>query len=95
MQHLKTFRACIRGIDQRGATQAIGRVTIERAAGTTLPALLELAASNAVTYVTTTKAAIPAADSIDLPALVVAAGTQGNPEIGAQLTTIEPIPAFN
>lgn len=84
--------AAIWGVNQRAATKALGVVLVEGVPGTVLPSGLQLSASNAVTYLTTSAATIPGGGTVAVAVIAVAAGTSGNLEEGVQLTVLTPFP---
>ncbi|ARQ59178.1 Baseplate J family protein [Rhizobium sophoriradicis] len=87
--------AGIWGVEQRGATKAVGSILIEGVAGTPLPSLLQFSASNAVIYQTTAATAIGAGGTVTVAAAAVAAGTAGNLESGVQVTVVTPFPEIS
>ncbi|WP_160009754.1 baseplate J/gp47 family protein [Rhizobium sp. 18055] len=87
--------AAIWGVEQRAATKALGTVHVEGVAGTALPEGLQLSASNAVAYVTSTASVIAAGGTVDIAAVAVSAGTSGNLEEGVQLTVVTPFPEIS
>jgi uncharacterized phage protein gp47/JayE len=87
--------ASIWGVQQRAATKALGTVLIQGVAGTALPSGLQLSASNAVAYVTTSAATIAAGGTVTVAAVASTAGTSGNLEEGVQLTVVTPFPEIS
>ncbi|TAY75333.1 baseplate J/gp47 family protein [Rhizobium ruizarguesonis] len=87
--------AGIWGVEQRGATKAVGSILVEGLAGTPLPSGLQFSASNAVIYETTAVAAIGVGGTVIVPAAALTAGTSGNLESGVQLTVVTPFPEIS
>ncbi|ANM05220.1 Mu-like prophage baseplate assembly J-like protein [Rhizobium phaseoli] len=87
--------AAIWGVEQRGATNAVGSILIEGVAGAPLPSGLQFSASNAVIYQTTAVAAIGAGGTVTVAAAAVAAGTAGNLESGVRVTVVTPFPEIS
>ncbi|WP_026379355.1 baseplate J/gp47 family protein [Afifella pfennigii] len=86
--------AGIWGITPRGATAAIGTVTIEGAAGTALPAGIEFAGSDGTVYVSTEAGEIAPNGETSVAVAAVETGTSGNLEAGIRLATVLPFPAI-
>jgi uncharacterized phage protein gp47/JayE len=84
--------ASIWGVEQRGATKAVGSILIQGVAGTPLPSGLQFSASNAVIYETTETATIAVGGTVAVAATAVAAGIDGNLESGVQVTVVTPFP---
>ncbi len=87
--------ASIWNVAQRAQVQALGRVLIEGVAGTPLPLGLNLSASNAVIYVTTSTATIGVDGTVDVTATAQVGGSAGNLEAAIQLTTVTPFPEIS
>lgn len=87
--------ASIWGVEQRGATKAVGSILIEGVAGTPLPSDLQFSASNAIIYETTAAATIGVGGTVTVAAAAVAAGADGNLESGVQLTVVTPFPEIS
>lgn len=87
--------ASIWGVEQRGATKAVGSIVIEGVAGTPLPSLLQFAASNAVIYETTAPAIIAVGGTVSVPAAALVPGIVGNLESGIQVTVVTPFPEIS
>lgn len=87
--------AAIWGIEQRGATSALGSVLIQGVPGTALPAGLELSVSDASRFLTTTTATIGGSGSVTVAAIAAAPGLAGNVEAGIRLVTVTPFPAIS
>ncbi|MDL2401244.1 baseplate J/gp47 family protein [Rhizobium mayense] len=84
--------ASIWGVEQRGPTSSLGRVTIAGTVNYPLPAGLQMATSDAIVVQTTATATIGAGGTVDVPATAITAGSAGNLEAGVQLATVEPNP---
>lgn len=87
--------ASIWGIEQRGATAALGTVLIEGVAGTVLPAGIELSASDATRFATSATATIGVGGTVSVAVVAGVAGTSGNIEAGIRLVTITPFPEIS
>ncbi|WP_200911741.1 baseplate J/gp47 family protein, partial [Mesorhizobium sp. 1M-11] len=86
--------ASIWGVEHRGATTAVGTVTIEGVAGTVVPAGTELASSEAVAFTTDAVATI-GGGTVDVAVTASVAGPTGNLEAGIRLVTVAPFPAIS
>jgi uncharacterized phage protein gp47/JayE len=87
--------ASIWGVEQRGATKAVGSILIEGVAGTPLPSGLQFSASNAVIYETTAIATIAGGGTVTVAAAALAPGVNGNLESGVQVTAVTPFPEIS
>ncbi len=84
--------ASIWGVEHRGATTAVGTVTVEGIAGTVVPAGTEFASSEAVSFTTDAVAAIGIGGSVDVAVTAAMAGPTGNLEAGIRLVVVTPFP---
>lgn len=82
-------------VDQRPATTAIGEVLIEGAAGTSLPALLEITTSSGLIYTTDVAASISSFGTVTVPATASTAGISGNLEAGIRMQTLGAFPEIS
>lgn len=87
--------ASIWGVEHRGATFALGSVTIEGAAGTVIPAGTEFASSEAVSFTTDAVATIDDGGSVEAAVTAGLAGPSGNLEAGIRLLAVAPFPAIS
>lgn len=87
--------ADIWGIVARPATYAVGNLTIEGAAGTQLPADLEIAGSDGTLYRTTATTVISPNGNATVAAKAVVAGPSGNLEASIRLRTVTAFPEIN
>ncbi|MDR6102803.1 putative phage protein gp47/JayE [Agrobacterium larrymoorei] len=76
------------GVPQRGALKAVGSVLVEGAAGTVLPAEIELSSGAGNLYRTTAGGTIAAGGTLVVAASAVEAGVSGNLDTGVRLTTV-------
>ncbi|MDG9793725.1 MULTISPECIES: baseplate J/gp47 family protein [Brucella] len=87
--------ADIWGIVARPATFAVGKVDIEGAAGTPIPADLEIAGSDGTIFKTTETAIIGPNGGAAISVIASVAGPAGNLEAGIRLRTVTAFPEIN
>lgn len=87
--------ADIYGIVARTATFAVGKVDIEGAAGTPIPADLEIAGSDGTIFRTTETAIIGPNGGAAVSVIASIAGPAGNLEAGIRLRTVTAFPEIN
>ncbi|MCQ9148164.1 baseplate J/gp47 family protein [Ochrobactrum sp. BTU2] len=87
--------ADIWGIVARPATFAVGKVDIEGAAGTPIPADLEIAGSDGTIFKTTETAIIGLNGGAAISVIASIAGPAGNLEAGIRLRTVTAFPEIN
>lgn len=87
--------ADIWGIVARPATFAVGKVDIEGAAGTPIPADLEIASSDGTIFKTTETAIIGPNGGAAISVIASVAGPAGNLEAGIRLRTVTAFPEIN
>ena len=87
--------ASIWGVSARPATFAVGKIDIEGAAGTPIPADLEIAGSDGTIFKTTETAVIGANGGVSVSIIASVAGPSGNLEAGIRLRTVTAFPEIN
>lgn len=87
--------ANIWGVSARPATFAVGKVDIEGAGGTQIPADLEIAGSDGTIFKTTETAVIGPNGGVSVSIVASAAGPIGNLEAGIRLRTVTAFPEIN
>lgn len=83
------------GISARPATFAVGKIDIEGAAGTPIPADLEIAGSDGTIFTTTETAVIGANGGVSVSIIASVAGPSGNLEAGIRLRTVTAFTEIN
>lgn len=87
--------ASIWGVEHRGATTAIGSVSIEGIPGTVIPAGTEMASSEAVSFITDAVATIGVGGVVVASIAASVPGPAGNLEAGVRLRAVAPFPAIS